>query len=400
MRRSTLRPADLLHVGVSGLTARPLRAVLSAAGIAIGIAAMVAVVGISASSQAELDARLDDLGTNLLTVTPGQTLFGEPATLHPRSVPMIGRIDGVEHVSSVSTIGDVSARRTPLVSELETGGISVSGARLDLLAVLEGRMAVGAWLNEATARYPAIVLGTTAAARLGVDSVSGDDGEGTAVWVGERWFVVVGILEPVPLAPEIDSSALVGVPAARRYLDGDGRPTTIYERSPDAMVSGIRDLLPATANPEKPEEVSVSRPSDALAARDAAADAFQGLFVGLGAVALLVGGIGVANTMVISVLERRPEIGLRRALGATRGHVRLQFLGESVLLSVLGGAAGAVLGAVVTAGYAHSRGWPGAVPAWVLTGALVATATIGTVAGLYPASRAARLDPSRVLSSG
>ena len=156
----------------------------------------------------------------------------------------------------------------------------------------------------------------------------------------------------------------------------------------------------ATANPENPEEVEVSRPSDALEAREAADDAFTALFLGLGAVALLVGGVGIANVMVISVLERRSEIGLRRALGATKRHVAVQFLGEALLLSVIGGAGGVGLGALVTAAWANAKGWEVLVPPLAIVGGFAAAVTIGAVAGLYPAIRAARMSPTEALRTG
>lgn len=395
LRPARLRHGDVLRVGGTGLRTRPLRVVLSALGIAIGIASMVAVVGISSSGQAQLSALLDRLGTNLLTVSPGQTLFGEEATLPKESVGMVGRIGAVTTVSATGTVNDVTVRRTDLISELETGGISVQATDIRLLDTLDAVVVSGTWLNDATARYPAVVLGADAAERLGITEA----GEDVQVWLGDRWFTVVGSLDPVPLAPEIDSSALVGFPVAGKLLGFDGHPTKVYERSRENAVEAVRGVLAATANPQNPEEVKVSRPSDALAAREAADQAFTGLLVGLGAVALLVGGIGVANTMVISVLERRSEIGLRRALGATRGQVRSQFLTESVLLSALGGVAGSLLGALATAAYAQSRDWPVVVPVWALAGGVTATVVIGAVAGLYPAARAARMSPTAALST-
>jgi putative ABC transport system permease protein len=395
LRPARLRPSDVVRVGGTGLRTRPLRVVLSALGIAIGIAAMTAVVGISSSSQAQLNNLLDRLGTNLLTVTPGQTLFGDNASLPKESVSMIGRIGSVTTVSATGTVKDTSVRRTDLISELETGGISVQAAHLTLLETLDVEVHSGTWLNAATAKYPAVVLGSVAAKRLGISHAGPD----VQVWLGDRWFTVVGILKPVPLAPEIDTSALVGFPVAQKLLGFDGHPSKVYERSLDDAVGTVRGVLAATANPQNPEEVKVSRPSDAVSARRAADQAFTGLLVGLGAVALLVGGIGVANTMVISVLERRGEIGLRRALGATKGQVRLQFLAESIILSVLGGVAGAMLGAAVTAAYANTRGWPAVVPLWALAGGIGATIVIGAVAGLYPSARAARMSPTAALSS-
>ncbi|GAB3161814.1 ABC transporter permease [Microbispora hainanensis] len=387
-----LGPSDVLRTGAAGLRTRPARVVLSALGIAIGIATMIAVLGISSSSREQLLRQLDRLGTNLLTVAPGQTMFGEQAKLPVEALGMVRRIGPVRTASATGTVG-TTIRRTDRIPKAVTGGIAVQAATADLLTTLEGRVVTGAWLNAATETRPAVVLGAKAAQRLGITRT------GVQVWMGERWFTVVGVLGAMPLAPEIERSALVGFPAAEKYLGFDGHPTTIYERSAEESVEAVRAVLPRTVNPENPEEVTVSRPSDALAARAAAASAFTNLLLGLGAVALLVGGVGVANTMVISVLERRKEIGLRRSLGATRGQVRLQFLAESLLLSALGGVAGAVLGGLATAGYALSRGWPPVVPPWAFAGAVGATLVIGTLAGLYPAMRAARLSPTVALAT-
>ena len=400
---SRVLPADMVRLGGVGLRSRKLRTGLSSLGIAIGIAAMVGVLGISASSRADLLAELDRLGTNLLTVTPGRTLFGRNAVLPTESVGMIGRIGPVESVSATKSV-DANVRRTDLIPSSQTGGIAVLAARTDLQGVIGGSMRSGAFLNEATERYPAVVLGSVAAARLGIDRAglrgpNGVDGADVQVWLGEQWFTVVGILEPVPLAPEIDRAALIGFPVAQERLGADAYPSTVYTRTAPDGVDAVRAVLPATANPQHPEEVQVSRPSDALAARAATKTAFTALLLGLGAVGLLVGGVGIANVMVISVLERRPEIGLRRALGATRRHIRSQFLAESLLLSTLGGVGGAALGAGATAAYAASRGWTVVVPPVSLAGAVGAALVIGAVAGLYPAMRAARLAPTDALRS-
>jgi putative ABC transport system permease protein len=388
-----LRTSDVLRIGGTGLRARPLRAFLSALGIAIGIAAMTAVVGISASSRADLDAQLAALGTNLLTVGPGETMFGESATLPDESVPMISRIGPVTEVAATGTVTDAKAYRNDRIPSAETGGISVQAAHLDLPGTVGATLADGRWLNAATARYPATVLGSTAAQRLGIGKA------GSQVLLGGRWFTVIGVLKPVPLAPEIDSTALIGWAAAAAYLNFDGHPTKVYTRSDDDQVEAVRAVLAATANPESPNEVEVSRPSDALTARRATDRTFNGLLLGLGAVALLVGGIGVANTMVISVLERRAEIGLRRSLGATRAQIRTQFVAESLILSVAGGAGGVVIGAGVTAAYSVSQRWPPTVPSWIVIGGVGATVLIGALAGLYPAVRASKLAPTEALAT-
>ncbi|MGH3808748.1 MAG: ABC transporter permease [Pseudonocardiaceae bacterium] len=395
LQPARLSPLDVLRLAGYGLRARPLRVVLSALGISIGIAAMVAVVGISTSSRAELNRLLDALGTNLLTVAPGSTLFGEEATLPDESVAMIGRIGLVETVTAIGQLPDAKVYRTDKIPAPQSGGIGTYAVRTDLLDTVGATVASGTWLNDATAQYPAVVLGARTAERLGVGAVNGD----MQIWLGGRWFNVIGILDPIPLVPQFDLGALIGWQAGQRYLDFDGDITTVYTRTNPDAVEAVRDVLARTANPPRPNEVEVSRPSDALAAEAAADIAFTGLLLGVGAVALLVGGIGVANTMVISVLERRAEIGLRRSLGATRGHIRIQFLAEALLLSVLGAVAGILLGSAVTAVYATAQGWPTVVPAWVIAGAITASLVIGGVAGLYPAISAARVSPTEALAA-
>lgn len=389
---SRLLPADVVRVGSIGLRTRRLRAALSAVGIAIGIASMVAVLGISQSSKADLLAQLDKLGTNLLTITPGQSLRGGVATLPLTAPAMVARVGPVEQVASERTT-EARLRRTNYVPAAQTNGISVRAADINLLATLNGSVGKGVFLTEASIRYPAIVLGSVTAERLAITSLE----VGPTVYVGGRWFSVVGILDPLPLAPDIDRSALLGYPIAQELLGATADATTIHVRTDPDTIEDTRTLLPATANPENPEEVQVSRPSDVLEARAAAETAFTSLFLGLGVVALLVGGVGIANVMVVSVLERRSEIGLRRALGAGKRHISIQFLSESLLLAALGGLAGALIGVLVTAGYALSRDWAISIPAYAPVGGIVASLLIGGIAGLYPAVRAARLSPTDAL---
>ncbi|WP_204059681.1 ABC transporter permease [Microbispora corallina] len=390
-----MAPRDVARLAAAGLRARPARALLSALGIAIGIAAMVAVVGISSSSREELNRQLAALGTNLLTVAPGQTAEGQDAELPVEAEAMIARIGPVTAVSATGTIGRAAVYRSDRIPRVETNGLSVLAVRTNLPRTVGATLRGGAWLNGATERYPAAVLGAAAAERLGVGRASPQ----AVILVGGERFTVVGVLDPVALVPGLDTSVLVGWEIATDLFRFDGRATTVYTRARDDQVEAVSAVLAATADPEAPGDVTVSRPSEALAARRAADAALNGLLLGLGAVALLVGGVGVANTMVVSVLERRAEVGLRRSLGATRGQIRVQFLSESLLLSVLGGTGGVLLGIAVTAAYAASRSWPAVVPLWATAGALAATTLIGGVAGLYPAIRAARLSPTEALAA-
>ncbi|MEU1330066.1 ABC transporter permease [Streptomyces sp. NPDC005865] len=391
LRAARLSPRDVLHVGSAGLRSRPVRVVLSALGIAIGIATMVAVVGISSSSKAQLMEELDSLGTNMLIASPGEAMFsGEKVNLPKDAAGRVGRVDGVEDVGATGDL-ERSVRRSEKIPEDETGGIAVKASTEGLLKVLRGRMAHGSWFNAANSRYPSVVLGHVAAKRLGITS------PGQQVWIDDRYFTVIGILDPLPLASDIERSALTGWDASRKLLGFDGHPTSVYERSTDATVGDVRRLLAPSIDPENPRNVQVTDPSSALQAKAATEGAFSTLLLGLGGIALLVGGVGVANTMIISVLERRYEIGLRRSLGATRGQIRIQFVTESLMLSGLGGMAGVALGAAATAAYALSGDLPWVVPPWAMAGGFGATLAIGTVAGLYPAVRAARLSPTLAL---
>ena len=397
-----VRPSDLAALASIGLRTRKLRAGLSALGIAIGVAAIVAVLGLASSSAAGLNDEIQALGTNLLTITNGQTFTGQSAELPVAAPGMVARLPGVTAVQDTGTVSGVSAYKSSYIPQIETNGLTVAASSLDLPAVVGTSVAQGSYLNAATAREPVAVLGAEAAQLMGIDRIR----PGERIWVGSpgQWFYVTGILNPIPAAyaPEINSAVLVGFPAAEHYLGLDGHPSEIYVRTtPDdqAVTTNVDSLLGEQASPENPSYVTVSQPSGALTAQADAKGALDTLFLGLGAIALLVGAIGVANIMVISVLERRSEIGLRRALGATRTQIRTQFLAEAVLLSLAGGVMGVIAGAAATAAYAHAKGWAIVIPPEAWAGGLAAALLIGALAGLLPAIRAARLPPTQALWS-
>ncbi|TDV37762.1 ABC transporter permease [Actinophytocola oryzae] len=393
--RSVFTSRDALATGVLGMRARRGRALLTAVGIAIGIAAMVSVVGISASSKANMLSVLDQLGTNYLTVTPGPSLAGGDTPQLPAEAA--GRLSLVDDVQAVATVAqlDVTVRRSDVVPPTNTKGTVVLATSPNLLTTLNGTLAEGRWLTSGMGDYPTVVLGATAARRQGVDLRGG----GQLVWLGDRWFAVVGVLAPMPLAPELDGAALVSEQVATHSLGYTGAPTTIYVRTDPSRIDAVLGVAAATANPRNPVEVAVTRPSDALTARAVTDTALTTLLLGLGGVALLVGGVGIANVMVISVLERRTEIGVRRALGATRRHIRTQFLVEATVQAGFGGVAGVLLGALITTGYAAAMDWPIDLPLTGLAGGVAAALAVGGLAGLYPANRAARLQPAEAVRS-
>jgi putative ABC transport system permease protein len=391
--RARLPPHELFGVALEGLRTRQLRAALSALGIAIGIGAMVAVVGVSASAQANLIAEIDGLGTNLLTVSPGTSFIGQNEVLPDTSVPMIGRMQHVLTDAAIYQLSNESVYRSQYVPTEQTGGIGVDAAGENLPQVVGTTLASGRFLNAVSDRFPEVVLGAQAASVLQISHVGGH----MMVYLGNRWFTVVGILNPIVLDSSLDSTVFISLPVAEQLFGTRPSPSEIYVRTSQSDVVGVSNLLAATADPQSSSGVDVSRPSDVLEARAAAKGQFTTLLLGLGAVALLVGAIGIANIMVISVLERRGEIGLRRALGATRGHISVQFLAESALLAAIGGVAGLALGAGATEIYAATKHEPFVVPSYALFAAPAAGLLIGAIAGLYPATKAARLSPTEAL---
>ncbi|AYC36553.1 ABC transporter permease [Streptomyces griseorubiginosus] len=390
-----LAPSDILGLGLLGIRTRKVRAALSALGISIGIATLIVVTGIPASSQKALMRELSALGTDMLQAVPARQ--DPPVLLPPESVDMARRIGPVTTASAVANT-HTEVLRNDRQGDADYTGLTVLASRPDLLGAINAEVGSGRFLSADTQRFPTAVLGSVAAARLGIPKVV-PGRSAPQIYIDHRWFTVIGVLHKTPLSPDIDRSVLVGWDAARALLRFDGHPTVIYLKAKESRIEAVRDVLPATLNPELPGVVQVSRPSDALAAKRATESTFSALFLGLAGVALLVGGIGVANTMVISVLERRREIGLRRALGANRGQIRAQFLTESVVLSGLGGLTGIALGALATLAYATHQHWPPVVPLTSVTAGLAGAILIGMLAGVYPSVRAARLTPTEALAT-
>lgn len=391
MSRARLSVLDTLAVGTVGLRSRRLRSVLAALGIAIGIATVVLVTSIPASSQADLDRRLSALGADLLRVDPVQS-GDQVRTLPPESQAMLERVGPVTGAAVVAnTHAQVRSSDLRPQGDGAITALAVSGSLDELLRL---RVADGRALDGDVA--PTVVLGSDAAERLGLDRLPSAP---VTIDIGGVAFTVVGVLAPSPLAVDLQSAVLMDWEDAEVWLDPGILPTVAYVAAPVETIGELRPVLASTLSAESPGRVLVSRPSDVIAAKQASGAAFEGMFVGLAGVALLVGGVGIANTLFASVLERRREIGLRRALGAQRASIRTQFMTESLCLCLAGGALGSAGGAAVTVVWATSRGWPVVIPLGVVCVGIVAALVTGVLAGLAPSVRAARLAPTLALSA-
>jgi putative ABC transport system permease protein len=390
-----LSPADVAALGLVGLRARPLRGVLSTLGIAIGTATLVLIVGISGSSNAGLNARLNALGANLL-LAQAQAQGNVPTRFDADAEAMTLRIGPVTAAGELGAINGV-VRRNGRIPRYDVAGLNAFAATPSLLSVLHGHVQAGSFLTDQTAAMRTVVLGHAAATNLGIDAeiLPGHP----QIRVGELAFTVVGILDALPVTSNLDYGVFVGWNVARSILHFDGRATAVYLRADQDSLAQVSAVLGPTLLPQAAGLVNVSQPSNALAAKEAVDSSASTLVLGLVLISLIVGGIGIANTMYLAVIERRREIGLRRALGATRGQIRLQFVAEAAVLAVAGSLTGALLGAAGVAGYALYDGLPVVISAASVAGAIAGGLLVGVIAGLYPALRAAQLTPTESLAS-
>ncbi|MDA9675166.1 ABC transporter permease [Candidatus Actinomarina] len=390
--KQRLKIKDLFFVALYGVRARRGRAALTSIGIGIGIAAIVAVTGISASGRADLLATLESLGTNLIKASPQAGFFGTQEKLPDGVVGMVERIGPVEEVTS-TTQTDLIVRRSDFISEFEGGGISTIVTSPELLQVVGGNLIEGRFIQDGLSNIPVTVLGSVTASRLGINTLETP----TKILIGNEWFGVVGILDELKIHPDLDRSVFIGYGVAKTLFDIDKEPTTIYVRANPTYIEDVVEVIAPSMNPENPDQVQVSRPSDALEAQEAADAAFTNLLLGLGSVALLVGGVAIANVMVMSVLERRMEIGVRRSIGATRREIRYQFLLESIVLSGIGGLVGVVLGTGITLGYTNYTDIVFSIPVSQVLGAILLALLIGAISGVYPAIKASKIQPAEAV---
>lgn len=394
--RSRLSARDAWELALIGVRSRPTRALLSALGVAIGIAALVAITGATDSRQAQLRADLDAMGANLLTVAPSEDPNGDPIPLPATAPAMVGRIGPVERTATVRELDGVEVFRSDLIPATQSGGLVAALTRDDLPAVLEVGMAWGDWFTPARDDLPTVVLGATAAGRLGIDPAHAADAR---ILVGGQWYAVIGILDHAGLASAVDTTVFVAPGWMADQLTRTPAISAVYLRVASGAAARVEDVLAETANPRLPEGVRVSALADLAEAQESTDQAMSSLVLALSGISLLVGGVGIANTMVVAVLERRGEIGLRRALGARTGQVTWQFLLEAAVLALLGGLAGTATGALVVCGLAAWQDSVVVLRPLVLAAGPALAVLVGVLAGIYPAGRAARQPPTAALRS-
>jgi putative ABC transport system permease protein len=389
-RRHRLTPFDVLATATLGPRTRLVRATLSALGIAIGIAALVALLGIPASQKAQSEADYEAMGANLITVFPGTNQQDQSKITIPLTAPvMVDAIGPVKATLTLYEIPDVGVFRTDAIPSGQTGGITAAIPQGDLLTTLNIGLAQGRWFDPGLLELPTVVLGDAAARRL-------DAGVGNRIWIDRQWWAVIGVLEPLELAEQLDSTAFLAQGPAER-LHPDLPIGSIYVSTTSGRSKAVRGVMAATVNPANPRGVNVSQLSPFDTAREMAENTLSKLSLGLGGVALLVGGIGIANTMVVAVMERRGEIGLRRAMGARTGQIALQFVLEAAVIGLGGGVMGAAFGVYVVYLYTAAFSQLFAIPVWLLGAGPGMSVVIGAIAGLYPSLKAARQSPTTAL---
>ena len=393
---SRLRARDAISLGTLGLRTRKGRTAMAAIGIAIGVASLIALVGIINSGEADAQRDLLEQGIDVLELTPGTSFADEPVLLPGAAAAIDTHMrDVVKVVASIRRV-PATLRKTDFIPEVETGGIrlfAVNADDLDLLVPLRGGVAHGRFHDAATVQVPTVVLGSDTAGVLGFDELYANP----TVHISGHEFAVIGVLDPFTISQglTLNRAAIIGFPVAEKLYDADDNPERIWVQTNLDVIEQVRGLLPRQANPEAPGEVSVS--SLDLDAREIISENFESLLSLLVVVIIVVGAIGVGNIMLISVLERRGEIGVRRALGAKKSHIAVQFLIESVLLTVLGGLIGIVFGLAVVAMVTRVLDWPLTIEFLFIVIGLAVTVGVGLVAGLYPSWRASRMDPAEAV---
>jgi putative ABC transport system permease protein len=388
---------DLLGVAAAGLAARKVRMALVIVGPMLGVAVIVGIIGLSESARGEVRQSLRDLGTNLLVIDAGRA--SPDRQLTPESLDRVSRVSTVEQASQVTYVPNVRVTAAPLIGEkADPLPVEVRATRSSLGAVLGLELAQGRFLNtfDEQPGIQSVVLGADAARRLAVEP-----GEPRTIFLNNKLFAVVGVLQKSRLLREVNSGAFVTYPTARDLFGGADEPSQLYVRVQDGTTQASADTLAAAISYDDFQAQQLVRvPSQLLEAQARVDATFRAIVLGLGGLSLFISGIGIANVMTIAVLQRASEIGIRRALGHTRGVIAAQFLVESLLIGVLGGLLGAAVGALFVMLAANHQDWVLVLRPLPILGAGLISVAVAMLAGIYPALRAARMEPLETLRNG
>jgi ABC-type antimicrobial peptide transport system permease subunit len=402
-----LRPAfgvrDLLNEAVAGMLARPARTLLTVAGTVLGIAALVATLGLSKTAGSQIVGRFDALAATQVTAEPAQnsSIGGAAKPTLPWDVEdRISRLNGVVAVGAYGEV-DTGGKAVRAVDiEDRTGQSSaqmhVVAATPGLLSALRGHISTGRWFDQGYSRDQArvVILGAGAAARLNITRIDNQ----LAVYIGDELYVVIGIVGDVARQPDLLNALWMPLGTAQARFKAQS-PSKIVIETAIGAANLIARQTAIALNPNDPTLVRVVSPAEPRRVKQDVQSDVDSLFLLLGVVSLVVGAIGIANVTLVTVMERVGEIGLRRALGATRAHIARQFLVESIVMGFAGGIVGASAGIIVVTGTALSRGWTPVLDLWIPFAAPVLGAFVGLIAGLYPSLRAASLEPVEALRS-
>jgi len=395
------RLREILGVALAGLGARKVRTALIALGPMLGVASIIAAVGMSQSAKGDLRAKLQKLGTNLIVVEASDTFggaSGSQAKLPKEAVQRAYRVPMVEKVAPVVELSNIQVSPTRESQDyFSTLPVAVRVADTNLPAVLGAKLRAGRWLDDADA-----TTGTRAAV-IGSDLAKNFtylNDEIRTIRLNGVDYAVVGVLDPVDLVPAANSSVYIPHVAAKRDFDADPEPTTMYVRVRNGTTDRAKSMLPVAIALGGDETVTTTVPSSLLQAEAQVDKTLQAVVIAMGALALVVGGVGIANVMSISVIQRSSEIGIRRAIGHTRSIIGSQFLIEAFLVGIAGGAAGALIGSIAVYVGSHVEHWTFTLEPFLLVWAGGLAVFVATVAGIYPATKAARLEPLETLRLG
>ncbi len=402
--RPRLRIVDLFDETLAGVFARPARAALTTLGTVLGIASLVATLGISRTAGGQIVGRFDELAATQVTVsarTSGSGSSSRAAAALPWDVETrLDRLNGVVASGAVAEASDPGALRTvPLIDpeNVTERLVPVFAGSVGYLDAVRGTISNGRWFDQGHVdrRDGVVVIGADVATEFGIDRLDRQPG----IFIGDQVFTVIGILDAAPRDTGLLQSVIVPYTAAQDRLDV-ARPQRVVIETDIGAAQLIAEQAPVALNPNASDGLKVSAPRDPTRTKNAVQDDVNQLFLLLGLISLVVGAIGIANVTLVTVMERTGEIGLRRALGASRRHIALQFLAESTVMGLVGGIVGATVGIVTIVAVAGSRDWTPVLDLWLPLAAPFAGAVVGLVAGLYPSVRAARMEPVDALRAG